>query len=69
MSRKEKLIQKLKFGSMDFTIDDAGILLFYCGYSIDFKGRTSGSGIRLYNPETGRKILMYRPHPGNVLKR
>ena len=69
MSRKEKLIQKLKSGSLDFTIDDAEILLSYCGYSVDHKGKTGGSRIRFYNPETGRKILMHRPHPGVTLKR
>jgi len=55
LSKKEKLIQKLKSGSLDFTIDDAEILLSYFGDSVDHKGKTSGSGIRLYNPKTGRK--------------
>lgn len=45
MSKKEKLIQRLKTRPKDFTFDEAETLLRYFGYRRSDKGRTSGSRV------------------------
>lgn len=45
MSQKEKLLQKLKSKSRNFTFDDAEALLGYPTYRRSNKGKTSGSRV------------------------
>ncbi|MBQ1490095.1 MAG: type II toxin-antitoxin system HicA family toxin [Eubacterium sp.] len=67
MSKKEKLILKLKANPKDFTFDDAESLLYYFGYSRANKGKTSGSRVMFKNERNGRKLLMHKPHPRKEL--
>ena len=68
MSKKEKLINKLKSNPKDFTFDDAESLLGYLGYRKSNKGRTSGSRVKFANGDTGDLILLHRPHPQKELR-
>lgn len=68
MSKFEKLIKRLKTVPSDFTFDEATKLVCSFGYQIKNKGHTSGSRILFYRPEDGKKILLHKPHPDNVMK-
>ena len=67
MSKKEKLIKKLKAGG-PFTLNEAAVLLRALGYVKTNKGKTSGSRVSFVNTETGTKIIMHKPHPQKELK-
>ena len=66
MSKKEKLIKRLKSKPKDFTFEEAENLLQYLGYERSEKGRTSGSRI-VFKNEKYPPILMHKPHPRNTL--
>ena len=68
MSKKEKLIKRLKMRPADFTISELETLLDGFGYMRQDKGRTSGSRI-IYICDDHPPIMLHRPHPGNELKR
>lgn len=68
MGTKEKLIDRLRSLPVDFTFDEVARLLHLFGYKQSNKGKTSGSRV-LFIDERNRKILLHRPHPGNILKR
>lgn len=67
MSKKEKLIKRLKSKPKDFTFDEAETLLGYLSYECSNKGKTSGSRVSFNSKEHGT-ILLHKPHPGNELK-
>ena len=66
MSRKQKLIDKLKSKPKDMTFDEGESLLIYLGFTKSNKGRTSGSKIMFY--KGNMKILLHKPHPQKELK-
>jgi len=67
MSKKEKLIKRLKSKPKDFTYDEADALLTSLGMKKSNKGRTSGS--RVEYVLNGIKIRLHKPHPQNELKK
>lgn len=67
MSKKEKLLEKLKSKPKDFTYDEAKIILNSFGFVENNKGRTSGSRVEFIR-EGRKKIELHKPHPRNVLK-
>ncbi len=67
MSKKEKLLEKLKSKPKDFTYDELKTLLNYLGFYENDKGKTSGSRVAFVN-ENKEKIEIHKPHPGNILK-
>lgn len=68
MSKKEKIIDRLKSKPKDFIYDEARNVLNIFGFIEDNKGKTSGSRIVFRNYEINQKIELHRPHPGNILK-
>lgn len=68
MGRKEKLIERFKSYPNDFTLDEMEKLLGIFSLFRTDKGKTSGSRIMFTNEDGSIKILLHRPHPGNVLK-
>ena len=72
MSQKDKLIDKLiaklKSNSKAFTFDGVVVLLEYFGFTVDNKGKTSGSRIMFRNDDLGLKISFHKPHPQKELK-
>jgi hypothetical protein len=68
MGTKEKLLERLKRLPTDFTFDEAERLLTLFGYVRSNKGKTSGSKVMFIDGQN-RKILLHKPHPGNVLKK
>ena len=67
MSKKEKLIEKLKSKPKDFTYDELKSLLNYLEFYEYNKGKTSGSRIKFIN-KANVKIDLHKPHPNNILK-
>ena len=67
MSKKEKLIAKLKSDPKTFTFDDAETLLGYFSYIRSNKGKTSGSRIMFSSEKYSTKILLHKPHPRKEL--
>lgn len=67
MSKKEKLIKRLKTKPKDFTYDELKTILNYLEFYESNKGKTSGSRVVFVNKK-GEKIEMHKPHPGNILK-
>lgn len=66
MTKKEKLVERLKQMPADFTFDEAARLLSSFGYTMSNKGKTSGSKV-MFIDKHNRKILLHKPHPGNIL--
>jgi len=65
MSKKDKLIKKLKSKPKDFTFDEAVSLFSSLGAKKSNKGKTSGSRVRFtYKDEP---ITIHRPHPRKEL--
>ena len=65
MSRKDKLVARLKSRSKDFTFNETKALLELCGYAISNAGITSGSRMCFTR---GQKVFrMHKPHPRKEL--
>ena len=62
MSQKDKLTEKLLSKTRDFTFDDLITLLNYYGYTLNNKGRTSGSRVMFTNKELPTVIILHKPH-------
>ena len=69
MSKKDKLIFRLKSKPKDFTFDEAKSLLEMCGYTFSNVGKTSGSRVcfvrenkvfRMHKPHTRKELLVYQ---------
>lgn len=67
MSKKEKLIKKLKSKPKDFTYDELKTILNYLEFFESNKGKTSGSAVE-FKDRFGRKIVLHKPHPSNIIK-
>lgn len=66
MSRKAKLIQKLKNEPKGFTWDDATTLMRMCGFKL-LNARGGGSGRMFRHEVTAQKVKLHEPHPRNIL--
>ena len=67
MSRKDKLVERLKQRPRDFTWSELERLLSSMGYAERKKGKTGGSR-RKFVHEIAPVIALHKPHPGEILK-
>ncbi len=67
MSRRDKLIARLKGRPKDFTWDELVKLLEGLDYVEAVTGKTGGSRRRFVHA-TAPAILLHKPHPGNIVK-
>ena len=65
MSKKNKLIKKLKSRPKDFTFKEAETLLLSFGYEKNNKGKTSGSRVEFIFEN--KPITLHKPHPRKEL--
>ena len=65
MGKKEKLIERLKSKSKDFTFDEMKNLLELLGFVMSNKGKTSGSRVRFKKGNV--PIDLHKPHPRKEL--
>lgn len=66
MSKKEKLIARIKTRPRDFTFEEASTLLAELGFQMSNKGKTSGSRTMFVSPDHPQ-IMLHKPHPRNTL--
>lgn len=67
MSRRDKLIARLKGRPRDFTWDELVRLLEGLGYTEAQSGKTGGSRRRFLHA-SAPTIALHKPHPGNIVK-
>lgn len=67
MTKKDKLLDRLKSLPKDFTVDELTVLLMRMGFSVSQKGFTSGSRMAYINSENGDIIRIHKPHPGKII--
>lgn len=67
MSRREKLIERLKSKPRDFSWDELVRLLEALDYREAATGKTGGSRRRFVH-ETAPPIMLHKPHPGSIVK-
>ena len=67
MSRRDKLIARLKTRPRDFTWDELVRLLEGLGYAELKAGKTGGSRRRFVHPNAPA-IALHMPHPGNIVR-
>lgn len=68
MSRRDKLVARLKGRPKDFTWDELVKLLEGLDYAEATTGKTGGSRRRFVHV-TAPTIALHKPHPGNVVRR
>ena len=66
MSTKDKLIDRLKQQPKDFTFEETVRLFKQLGFSMDNKGKTSGS--RVIFEKGDDKFLAHKPHPKSIMR-
>ena len=67
MGKAEKQKARLQSTPSDYTYTEANSLLVHLGFSLSNKGRTSGSRVLYFRKEDGAKIMLHKPHPGDVM--
>ena len=65
MSKKEKLLQKLKKHPKDFTFDEMQTLLESMGFQRYEKGKNSGSRVKFMKGNL--TLILHKPHPRKEL--
>lgn len=66
LSKKDKMIKRLKSRPKDFTFNEAITLAESLKLERDNKGKTSGSRVSFVSGK--HKINIHKPHPHNELK-
>jgi hypothetical protein len=66
MSTKDKIIERFKKQPKDFTFDELVRLFSIFGFTIDNKGKTSGS--RILFKKDDKFYIIHKPHPSNLIK-
>jgi len=66
MSTKDKLIERFKNQPKNFTWDELVRLFGIFGFTIENKGKTSGS--RVLFEKDGEAHTIHKPHPSNIIK-
>lgn len=67
MSRRDKLIARLRRRPRDVTWAELVRLLEWLGYTEVRTGKAGGSRRRFVHP-TAPTITLHKPHPGNIVK-
>ena len=66
MSTKDKLIERFKRQPKDFTWQELVQLFSIFGFTVDNKGKTSGSRVAFVNGDND--IEVHKPHPSSIVK-
>jgi hypothetical protein len=66
MSTKDKLIERFRKQPKDFTWEELVRLFGLFGFTVDGKGKTSGSRIFFVKGEDAHTV--HKPHPSNIIK-
>jgi len=66
MSTKDKLVERFKRQPKDFTWDELVRLFGIFGFTVDNKGKTSGTRTAFVKDEI--EIEVHKPHPSKIMK-
>jgi len=66
MSTKSKLIERFRQFPKDFTFDEVVRLFLLLGFTVDNKGKTSGSRVEFVKGE--ESFHLHKPHPSKIIK-
>ncbi|MDR0682773.1 MAG: type II toxin-antitoxin system HicA family toxin [Dysgonamonadaceae bacterium] len=66
MSTKDKLVERLKIQPKDFTFEETVRLFQLLGFTMNNKGKTSGSRVIFENGN--KQFLIHKPHPKSIMK-
>ena len=66
MSTKDKLIERFKNQPKDFTWEELVRLFQVFGFTVNNKGKTSGSRVWFVKGDDTHTI--HKPHPSNIIK-
>lgn len=66
MNKYKKLLKRFKSFPKDFTFKEAEALMKYEGFTLQNKGKSSGSRVQFQNGDV--KINLRKPHPQKYLK-
>lgn len=69
MSKKNKRLERFLLIPSDYRLEELIVFLKDYEYIVENRGKTSGSAICFYNEKTKKKIMIHRPHPGNIIKK
>lgn len=67
MTVLDKAKNRLRAVPKDYTYSEARQLLNHIGFKEYQKGKTSGSRVLFYRASDNTKILLHKPHPGDVM--
>ena len=67
MSTKDKLIERFRKQPKDFTWEELVRLFGIFGFSVDNKGKTSGSRVLFEKDNMG--YFVHRPHPSKTINK
>ncbi|MBR1497065.1 MAG: type II toxin-antitoxin system HicA family toxin [Oscillospiraceae bacterium] len=67
MGKTEKQKARLQSIPSDYTFTEANSFLVHLGFALSNKGHTSGSRVLYFRKEDGAKIMLHKPHPGDVI--
>ena len=67
MTVLDKAKKRLVSVPRDYTFSEARQLLTHLGFVEYQKGKTSGSRVMFYRSADNVKILLHKPHPGDVM--
>lgn len=65
MSKKDKLLERLKSRPKDFTFNEMCNALEFLGFVMHNKGKTSGSRVKFIKDDI--PIIFHKPHPRKEL--
>jgi hypothetical protein len=68
LSRKEKLLKRIKSQPKDFTWDELVTLLASLNFEELVKSKTGGSRRKFYHAEKNLIINLHKPHPSPIIK-
>jgi hypothetical protein len=66
MSSKKKLLERFLLQPKDFSFDELVLVMRHLGYSLNNKGKTSGSRVEFESPDDS--FVIHKPHPDNTMK-
>lgn len=67
MTKADKAKARIQSVPKDYTYTEARQLLKQLGFIEYQKGKTSGSRVMFYRESDNIKILLHKPHPGDVM--
>jgi hypothetical protein len=66
MSSKKKLLERFLSQPKDFSFDELIAMMQHLGYSLNNKGKTSGSRVEFESRDDS--FVIHKPHPDNTMK-